>query len=78
MSSRAPKLIATIVFFMLFLALSLYLTFPTEALKKRVESEIDNTTRTVDVGTDRTAERSSAIPDPSRRSPGDVSERPKL
>ena len=44
MSSRAPKLIATIVFFMLFLALSLYLTFPTEALKKRVESEIDNNT----------------------------------
>ena len=44
MSSRAPKLIATIVFFLLFLALFLYLTFPTEALKKRVESEIDNNT----------------------------------
>ena len=44
MNSRAPKFIATIVFFLLFLALFIYLTFPTEALKKRVESEIDNNT----------------------------------
>ena len=44
MSSRAPKFIATIVFFLLLLVLFLYLTFPTEALKKRVESEIDNNT----------------------------------
>ncbi len=44
MNTKTPKYIATIVFFLLFLALFIYLTFPTEALKKRVESEIENNT----------------------------------
>lgn len=44
MNSGTPKFLATIVMFLVFLALFLYLTFPTEALKKRVESEIENKT----------------------------------
>lgn len=44
MNGNTPKYLATIVMFLVFLALFLYLTFPTEALKKRVESEIENNT----------------------------------
>ncbi len=44
MNNKTPKYIATIVFFLLFLTLFIFLTFPTEALKKRVESEIENNT----------------------------------
>jgi len=44
MVNRTPKFIATIVFFLLFLTLFLYFTFPTEALKKRVVAEIENNT----------------------------------
>ena len=44
MINRTPKFIATIVFFLLFLTLFLYFTFPTEALKKRVVAEIENNT----------------------------------
>lgn len=44
MKSKTSKYIGTVIFFLLFLVLFLYLTFPTEALRKRVESEIDNNT----------------------------------
>jgi len=44
MNNKTPKYIATIVLFLLFLTLFLYLTFPTGALKKRVESEIEKNT----------------------------------
>lgn len=44
MNSKTHKYIATIVLFLLFLTLFFYLTFPTEALKKRVEAEIENKT----------------------------------
>jgi len=44
MKSNTQKYIATIILFLLFLTLFFYLTFPTEALKKRVESEIEKNT----------------------------------
>ena len=44
MSSAINKYIASIILFLLFLTLFLYLTFPTEALKKRVEAEIEKST----------------------------------
>ena len=44
MGSAINKYIASIILFLLFLTLFLYLTFPTEALKKRVEAEIEKST----------------------------------
>ena len=44
MNTGASKYIAAIVLFLVSLALFINLTFPTEALKKRVESEIENNT----------------------------------
>lgn len=44
MYGKTHKYIGAIILFLLFLTLFFYLTFPTEALKKRVETEIENNT----------------------------------
>ena len=42
MKNKTSKYIATIVLFLLFLTLFLYISFPTDALKKRIAAEIEN------------------------------------
>lgn len=44
MNDKTPKYIATVVMFLLFVAIFLFLTFPKESLKKRVTAEIENNT----------------------------------